>query len=121
MKKPITLICLAWMFIVLVGSLMPGRDLPKINLFQADKVVHLIFYFVLCMLMFFSMVREWKGGLQSRKWLWRSVLAASFFGLFIEILQSNLNTGRYFDTFDVLANTIGALVAAGVVLLKNLK
>lgn len=100
---------------------MPGRDLPKINLFQVDKLVHLIFYFVLCMLVYFSGIREWKRVQAPRKWLWSSVMIASFFGLGIEILQSNLNTGRYFDTFDVLANTIGALVAAGVVLLKNLK
>ncbi len=87
-------------------------------MFQLDKLIHLCLYFVMCMLMYLSIKHE-----SSKKWTdirtmtWSAGFAICF-GIAMEILQSNLNTGRYFDIFDVLANTIGVLIAMLVIYLK---
>ena len=121
MKKPFTIGFAAWTFIVLTGSLIPGNSIPKLNwdsFFQLDKLVHLCFYFVMCILMYLSMVREDFMSLWRPQALIFSVLFAVGIGILIEILQSNLNTGRYFDIFDILANMIGAAIAAAVIHFK---
>lgn len=121
MKKPFTFGFAAWMFIVLIASLMPGVNVPRpnwLNLFQFDKLVHLCFYFIMCILMYQSIVRENLMKVNKPQALIYSVIFAFSLGLLVEILQSNLNAGRYFDIFDILANTIGAILAAIVIHFK---
>ena len=78
-------------------------------------------YFVMCILMYLSMVRDslW------RRFKNRAVVVCALFsfgiGLLTEILQSNLIAGRYFDNFDILANTIGVALAIGVIVIKRIK
>jgi len=73
----------------------PGK-LPA----QSDKLVHVIFFALLC---FF-----WK-----KTGLFRPVLLLVYlilFGLFIEILQGILPFGRHFDWSDVLADFFGIIL-----------
>jgi VanZ family protein len=124
MKRPFSIGFAFWTFFVVVGSLFPGNNLPRVTWLSGlhiDKFVHLSFYFVMCMLMYFSMMRETKSKFSEREALIVSSTCSVGVGLLMEILQSNLNTGRYFDIFDILANTIGAMLAALVINFKQLK
>lgn len=75
-----------------------------------DKVVHLVFYFVLAFLGVLIWMRtdEQKG--QLKKVLVYSFLFAFFYGILMEFLQLNLTQDRHGDAWDVLANTLGALL-----------
>lgn len=122
MKKKFTITFAFWTFFVFAASLIPGNSLPKtdwMSFFQFDKVVHLILYFSMCTLMYLSLVRELRPTWRATSSLLISAIFAIVFGFFMEILQSNLNTGRYFDIFDVLANTIGVAIAVLVIYLKH--
>lgn len=82
---------------------MPGKDLPEVSLFQADKIVHLIFYAVLSFILLKSFTTN------SSKYL--IVLVFCFvFGLFIEIFQPIITPDRRFDVFDIVANILGSLM-----------
>ena len=121
MKKPYTMGFAVWMFIVIILSLMPGNKVPGLNwfsIFHIDKIAHLCFYFVMCILMYQSIVRENFVKRLKPRALAYSVIFAFGVGIFMEILQSNLNAGRYFDIFDILANVAGAILAACVIHFK---
>ena len=105
-----------------MASLIPGNDLPKVGWLHRlhfDKFVHACFYFIMCMLMYYSLVKEWKLLSTQFQVLIASSFTAVGIGFVIEILQSNLISGRYFDIFDVLANTIGVVIAVLIINLKN--
>ncbi len=124
MKRSFSIGFAVWTFIVLIASLIPGSNFHGANwlsLFQLDKVVHLCFYFVMCMLMYLSIVREDLLKQVGKHALLTSVCFSIGLGVLTEILQSNLNAGRYFDIFDILANTIGVVLAALIVLIKQIK
>lgn len=124
MKRPFTIGLAVWTFFVLVGSLFPGNNLPHVtwlSLLHLDKFIHLSFYFVMCMLMYFSLMRELRQAWSQQQVLIASVCFSIGVGVLMEILQSNLNTGRYFDIFDILANTIGVFIAVLVINFKQLK
>lgn len=124
MKRPFTIGFAVWTFIVVIGSLSPRNNLPRVTWFSLlhfDKIVHLSFYFIMCILMYFSVMRELRV-----KWSWQKALITSAvtsisIGILMEILQTNLNTGRYFDIFDILANTVGVLIAVIAINFKQLK
>ena len=122
MNRKFTVAFVVWTFFVLLASLIPGKALPRtdwLSLAQLDKLVHLCLYFIMYILMYASLIREfsvkWKKGLL----IIACAIFAIGYGFLMEILQANLNTGRYFDIFDVLANTIGVVLAVLIVLLKH--
>jgi VanZ family protein len=91
---------LLWAAFILVLSLIPPSSLPESSIIGIDKLVHLVFYFIfmwLCML-------GWDMSLK------KALVLAVSYGLLIEILQHTLTSLRYFDLFDVVANSIGALL-----------
>lgn len=94
---------LLWTAIVTYLSLMPVNidSLPPFSGF--DKAVHFTFYFVMSVLIL--MIKTYKG---MSKYI-TALLLPAFYGFFIECLQSELNTGRHFDNFDIIANIIGCL------------
>ncbi len=122
MKRRFTTAFAIWTFFVFVASLIPGGALPPVNwlgMLQFDKIVHLCLYFAMCILMYLSLIYELKTRLSGNQALMASAVFAILFGLLMEILQSNLNTGRYFDIFDVVANTIGVFIAVLIVYFKT--
>ena len=96
----------------MVLCLMPGKDLPSISLFQADKLGHFGVYLVLAFLMWFGWRRQ-----TSLTWLHQQafikiLLITSSYGFVVEILQHLLTTDRHFDLYDALANAIGAIAGS---------
>lgn len=92
---------------------MPTDGIKEENWIQfphMDKVVHLLMYGILTFLILrknhvlFGKSREINV-------LAFSFLYAFFMGFFIEILQNSFFIGRNFDIFDVIANSIGSILA----------
>lgn len=91
-------------------SFIPGNQLPELEwkLISVDTFAHLIMYsflaFAMCL-----------GGLKknlnlSKTSLYLIILSVGIaYGTFIELIQGFYIYQRYFDTTDILANTIGTI------------
>lgn len=93
---------------------MPGNKLRSIdkagfskmlNFENSDKLVHGIMFFGLAFL--FQFLKNYG--------LLKFILVPFLISFLIEILQGIMPFGRTFDWFDLLANTIGILLAVGLV------
>ena len=81
-------------------------NVPKFAFQYKDKIVHFTFYFVFAFLWlsFFNFVKP------NTKNKWLVLLAAILFGGLMEIGQGVFTTTRTPDGFDVLANSVGAIL-----------
>ncbi len=85
---------------ITVLSLIPAE--PKAGVSVIDKVQHLIAYGALT----FSLLRAFTASL-----VWRVVVGAVLFGVAIEFAQEWLTTTRQLDPLDMVANTLGVMLA----------
>jgi hypothetical protein len=110
---------IAWFFIVGILTLMPGKDVPKVDFLDAipqfDKLVHaglfggLVFLFCLPLI---------KYPISHRKKIYhfiRIALAAIVWGITVEFLQKYFIPGRDFDLLDWAADSAGVLIALWLV------
>lgn len=100
------------------GSLINLNDLPQPPS-NFDKVVHVGGYFGLALLwMLWELFRK---PFRDKTIVIKRLLVVSFmviiYGIFIEFLQGILTTYRTADGWDIVANTLGVLLALGVALL----
>ena len=99
-----------WLLILSILSLTPGENLPefKLQLFELDKLIHFIFYFILVLLMSIGFrLKKNEPFYKSSVWI---VGIGIFIGWSIEYLQGNYITNRYFDYLDIIANSLGTIV-----------
>ena len=91
----------------MVFSLIPlDSNGPELIPHQ-DKLIHFICYGVLSYLALIAMSQGLINNLY-----FKAILFAILYGIGIEIAQALLNTGRYFDYFDIIANIIGSLIGS---------
>jgi VanZ family protein len=96
-----------WTLVVTILTLLPGRDLPQVNVVNFDKFAHLGVFF----LMNFLYLRWKKFGPNLKpSTLIITLLIIAYSGL-IELLQGIFYTDRFADWFDFLANATGAGIA----------
>jgi VanZ family protein len=96
-----------WTVFITVFSLIPvdGVEMEVIP-FQ-DKLIHFVFYTVLAYLLLYV--------LKPKSLVLVAIVAfivSSSYGFLMECLQYLLNTGRYFDNFDIIVNIIGSLTGS---------
>ncbi len=103
-----------WAVFILSLCLTPGSTLPKFNLFQVDKLAHLVVYAVLAVLLYYG----WK---KQQQYLWlhtnvfvKIMLGTFFYGLAIEYMQALFTVDRQYDFDDAIANSAGAVVGSVV-------
>lgn len=103
------LVLLLWALILAVLSLVPSSRLPKINswsdLITTDKFAHALVYAIFTVLLY--QVLKTKG----KKPKVLAVVIAALYGAFMEFLQHISASGRTYEFADIVANTIGALLA----------
>ncbi len=105
---------IAWFFIIMVLTCMPGSDLPKVRWLDKiyfDKWVHIGMFGILVFL--FSLPFFKSNWPLSKKtgYILRIAIAASIWGLAIEFIQKYLVVGRSFDLLDWAADSLGALIS----------
>jgi len=99
-----------WTILIYIGCSLPGRDIPKVSLFeQVDKVVHFIFFLVFYVLWFVV-------GRRKDKYSWFIVVLCVVYGYALEVYQLWFVEGRSFDVWDGVADTLGGL--AGLFLVR---
>ena len=100
-----------WALAVLVLTLMPASDVPRIGWAErlaVDKLVHAFLFGVQVILLAlaFSGRPAWRR--RAHPYL-LALLAAVAFGALVEILQELMGLGRHADVLDLLADAAGAV------------
>lgn len=111
-------LAIAYTVFVTVVSLVKIKPPTEINVPQADKWVHISIYVVFTVLWFLGFTNTPHKPF-SNKPLVKASIWAFLFGVSIEIVQHISPYARSGDFFDVLANTIGILIA--VLIIKKTK
>ncbi len=96
--------------LIIISSLISISSLgiKLIRVENSDKYAHIISYFILSMSWFYASQHDFKSTRQ--KLILIALLVA--FGIIIEALQEGITTYRHADIYDVLANSVGILLAA---------
>lgn len=101
-----------WTIFIFSSCLLPSsifKSFSYNSLFQLDKIIHLLLYFVFFQLWALNLKKEE----QKNKII--ILLIGIAYGVVIEYLQITMNMGRNFEIGDMIANTIGCIL--GFVLL----
>jgi VanZ family protein len=103
------LLSLLWATVIMVLSVMPRSELPEIDIWEPDKIAHVIVYAVLSFLLVLSMEGQsnWLSG-RYKVGLAALCLSAAY-GISIEVIQGSWIPSRVFDYADILANCIGSI------------
>lgn len=105
---------IAWAIIILILCGLPGNDIDKVKFIDIphfDKFVHFSMYFVFTLLL----ISENNLQRQIHDVTVNAILIATaislIYGALIEILQKYLFINRGADIWDMVANTVGVIVA----------
>lgn len=98
-------LAISWTIIILIGCLTPHAELPGPILTLNDKLMHVAIFVPFSLLWILSGFR-----------LNSVLIAGCLFGALIELLQYVLPINRSADWIDLLADCIGTVVGAGLVL-----
>ena len=107
LKKFILPVSITYTLVLLVLSLVNINKISDIGVAYQDKFYHIIAYFLLAIF--------WNLALNKRNLKRRIVyiaLASIMFGIIIETLQGSLTSHRANDVFDIVANTLGVIIAS---------
>ena len=106
--KYATPLSIIWALIILGLCSMPGQYIPSISLLEMlsfDKWVHASIFFILCSLIFFSLLQKNKAKQQIYLFFGLAIL----YGCSLEIMQGTLFSNRSADWNDIIANTVGCI------------
>jgi VanZ family protein len=105
------LISALYLGIIVLLSLLPIDDFPKVPLFPgADKLIHMMMYFL------FSLLALWTFHVKTNIERWKLYLFIIGWGVFMEFLQITMRLGRHFSLLDICANISGVIL--GIALYK---
>ena len=90
-------------------SFAPGDNFPKVGVVNFDKFVHTCIYFVQTFFFITAFYRKFPEN--KKKFLLLPLLIGLITGLGTEILQGTTLINRNADWLDMMANSIGVLVA----------
>lgn len=86
--------------LIIIAVLLPGRAIPGVGIFQFDKLVHFIMFFVWAT----AVRRDFPSGAFSK-----IIITGLVFSFFTEVLQI-VAEDRTFDLYDMLADAVGLIV-----------
>ncbi len=96
-------------FITVISLIsLKGMRPISIGIDNFDKIVHFTLYFLLTLSWFFAAQEP----IKKRTTKIILILALISYGIIIEALQGEMTTHRQADFYDILANSIGVLLAA---------
>lgn len=116
-KHIIQLLTVFWTGLVTYLCLATPSSLPSVSVFKFDKLGHLSFHFGITLLWFLFWKTTFKN--ENKYALLKAFLFSFFFGIIIEIFQGTLTVSRSADFQDVIANTVGALIAVVFIFVYN--
>ena len=104
--KRALILALLWTSLILVACFLPGNDVPKVNIVNIDKLVHVALFGGCTFLWAIALIRT-----PDKMWPKLLLIFAATVGLgiLVELIQgSSLVQGRSADVYDVIADSVGA-------------
>ena len=89
-----------FLILITIGSSIPGKNMPALNIFRFDKILHLMEYFILGYLL----MNVFRDKTDYPKLL--TLFIGFMYGVSDEIYQFTV-IGRFPSSFDVFADTLG--------------
>ena len=106
---------IAWFFIVLVLTCLPGNDIPQVGWLDKipffDKWVHIGLFGGLTFLLCWPFYKSNFSAKQRLFYFIKIAIAVSIWGLTIEFIQKYFVISRDFELLDWAADSFGALIA----------
>ena len=103
--------------VIVRGAVMPPQEIPKVLLQINDKLIHATEFFVMMIVAYQTFSRAHLEKIYRHRFA-DAILYSLFLGALTECLQF-FAPGRSPDIFDFLADSAGALIAAGIVFLSR--
>lgn len=99
-----------FLLLITIGSSIPGKNMPALNIFSFDKILHIIEYFILGYLLM--------NVLKDKTYYPRllTLFVGFMYGVSDEIYQFTV-IGRFASTFDVFADMLGLTLS--IILFKK--
>ena len=101
---------LIWLLLITIISGYPGNYVPKIPVWQFDKLVHSVIYFVLSICLIYAYYLQYSKPKTRLKTQVVIILFGIFYGGFMEIMQHYIFINRSGNWYDFIANAIGAIL-----------
>jgi VanZ family protein len=114
-RKLLLLAAILYTIVLIVVSLISLNGLPSLGSSFDDKIYHVIAYMILAIL--------WIFYFKPFKTIYIVLLvcfASVLLGYILELLQYLVNPNRTYDTFDLIANTIGVLIGTFIAVKINI-
>ncbi len=116
LKQIVFWVALLWTGVVLFLCLVQTNKIPVVNIENLDKIVHAFFHFVFTSLWILFFKTQIKDPGSYKPYI-ISFLFSVLFGITIEVMQGQYTTTRKEDALDVVANTVGAVLALFLIFL----
>lgn len=113
LKKHTYKFSIAWALVIFALCSMPGSYIPSISwleMLSFDKWVHAGVFFILVSLLGFAV----KVNQQTTRLFYLYVILSVVYGICLELMQAALFCDRSADWHDVIANSLGCLMASVV-------
>ena len=107
-----------WALLIFVASSIPNIALPDLEFIASDKVIHLVVYFVLCVLFHRALSHQKRFPSLARWSLACAVLFSILYGVSDEIHQSFV-PNRDASVYDLAADSIGTLLFLSYSVLRH--
>ena len=117
LKKYLLSLSILYTLALTFVSLMRLKELPDIGISYGDKIFHFLTYAILAFL--WAKTFDFKFNIEREKAIIISAILSIIFGIIIEVLQGSFTVTRQTDAMDVLANTLGVLIIAIILLFKK--
>jgi len=104
---------LIWTLLIFILSVLPGKDLPSYTFWEfltLDKIGHWFFYGIHCLIIIKLFIIQ-NINIKRNKIYFFSFLISCAYGILMEIIQGAFFESRVADYKDVIANTIGIIIA----------
>lgn len=101
-----------WAVFILGICLVPGKELPSVNIWEFDKLVHFGVYVVLAVLLFWGWKSQTVFPFLHRNILSKIMLVSFIYGFAVEILQELFTADRHFELPDAIANAAGGIAGS---------
>lgn len=105
---------LLWTGFIAFLCLIKSSEVPVVKIQNIDKIVHSFLHFVFTLLWFLFFKKQIISYSNSKLLLFSFFLSA-LYGISIEVSQELFTVSRSADFFDILANSIGSLIAIAVI------
>lgn len=107
-----------WALLIFIASSIPNVTLPDLKFIPSDKAVHLLVYLMLCALLYRALVFQKRFQVLARWSLLWCIVFTVLYGASDEFHQSFV-PNRDASVFDLMADTLGALLFVAVLLIRN--